>query len=55
MKLNFFIILEKDLSISFGSAMFLSKKKTKHILIKFVNNCRGSGTESDIFFQPSYE
>lgn len=50
----FFLILERDLSISVSSAIFLSKKKKKtigiykNILVKFVNNCRGSETKSNI-------
>lgn len=47
----FFFILERDLSISFSSAIFLSKKTIgiyKNILVKFVNICRGSCAKSDI-------
>lgn len=50
-EIEFFFILERDLSSSFSSAIFLSKKTIgiyKNILVKFVNICRGSGTKSDI-------
>lgn len=50
-EIDFFSTLERDLSISFTSAIFLSKKTIgiyKNILVKSMEICRGPETRRDI-------